>query len=168
MPIKNRAHDRLGSAGLASEYKHGCFPARRPAEQRPVVTMLLAPTPELAAQMVRQNLRIAELERQVYELRARARDALPQDQRAVTSVRAKEYDPRLADVLRMTQELFPGAVTTEVVDDPENPDNSFVVFRVSSPDAIQDIAERRIEWHTRLRRLPPGSSGSFRLSINPV
>ena len=167
MSLRNRHPDRADPAAVFGYSRWDeCLPPRHPQERAPVVAVVVAQTPETAAQIVRQNLRIAEVERQLREVRAEiGRLAKKQGARAV---HAREPDPCLADVVGITQEMFSGKVHVELVNDPEEPEHSYVVFRTSATGEISDIVEKRIEWHRRIMQLSPGSSGSFRLSIDPL
>ena len=77
-------------------------------------------------------------------------------------------DPRLIDVVRLTNSMFPGVVTIEVEADPQEPNAPFVFFNVeSSEDGATIIAKER-EWHNRVSQMPPGSSGHLRLCVFPA
>lgn len=144
----------------------GCSPSRHARERQPVVAVWVAPTPELAALIMRQNLRIAELERQLREIRIALGQQQNRYERAAAHI--QEHDPCMADVVRVTNELFPGKTHIEIISDPEEPESSSVVFTVSATGDSQDIVTRRLEWHRRIANIPAGNSGTFALSVIPV
>lgn len=116
----------------------------------------------LADEMMHEH-RIAGLEERVLllerELMQRAR---------ATSQKPQEHDPRIADVLSVTQEMFPGRSIAELDHDPEAPERPFVVITVAWDGSPKEIVQKRMEWHARISQLASGSSGPLRLSIVPV
>jgi hypothetical protein len=74
-------------------------------------------------------------------------------------------DPKLTEVLELTEKMFPGKPDVSVKRDPEDPENHFIVFTVEFSGTPKDSVQRRLEWHERVGKIPPGSSGSYRLSI---
>ncbi|MBX9788754.1 MAG: hypothetical protein K2Y37_07540 [Pirellulales bacterium] len=120
-------------------------------------------TPEQASELVRQSLRIASLELEVAELRARLdRGAVNPDE--ASSI---QQDPRILDLCSVTQELFGCVPKFEATFDPEEPDCPFVVVTVDWSGDAREIIERQIQWHERIRGLMAGSSGKLRLSVMP-
>ena len=70
-----------------------------------------------------------------------------------------------AEVLSITTELFPGDVSVRTLDDPEYPGDSYVVIDATASGDVNEIEERRIEWHQRVRRfLPSGEIWSLSLT----
>jgi len=59
------------------------------------------------------------------------------------------------EIARITKELFPGEVTVKVTHDPEYPQDAVTVVHAQASGAIQEIEDRRIQWHRRLRDLSP-------------
>ena len=57
------------------------------------------------------------------------------------------------DIVRITQELFPGEVSIEIMSDPEYPDDSFHVVLAEATGEIRDIVARRVRWHRRIGEL---------------
>jgi hypothetical protein len=120
------------------------------------------------------RFRIGVLEREVRTLRKQLRQIRHELNRlggkgeAAIAGQVREHDPCLRDVVRITQELFPGEVGIEILSDPEAADRSLVVFNVSARGSARDIVNKRVEWHQRVAKLRPGSSGALRLSIVPV
>ena len=68
-------------------------------------------------------------------------------------------------VLGFTVEIFPGEPCIQVRNDPEIPDDLYVVFGVAATGTIDEIAAKNDDWHARVSRLPSKFSGLFRLSI---
>ncbi len=79
---------------------------------------------------------------------------------------ASDADPRLSDVVAITEEMF-GTPEVGILCDPEDPEVTFVVFTVKCTGQSTELVEKRIEWHEKVDSIPPGSSGRFRLSILP-
>ena len=71
----------------------------------------------------------------------------------------------MATAVRLTQSLFPGHVRVEVEQDPEIPDDSYLVFNVAAEGTLADIVSGRLLWHDRVRELIPESSQRLRLSV---
>ena len=110
--------------------------------------------------------RIEELERRVSDLVQELDDLKSQ-----FSCRADEKrtaDPRLLDVVQLTNELFPGVVSLEITCDPSEPDEKVVVLRVESRDSVKQIIQQRNTWHRRIAEIPAGFSGQFSLSVVPL
>ena len=73
----------------------------------------------------------------------------------------------LAEIVRMSRELFPGPLSVEVMSDPDAPGESWTVLNVESADAPQEIIKTQCEWHERLARQFPDAVSTVRLSIDP-
>ena len=71
----------------------------------------------------------------------------------------------LADVTRVTQELFPGYVSVHVMSDPEYPQDRFTVIEAQASGNVLDVVDRRAEWHRRVARLSP-SCAALRLTLD--
>ena len=106
--------------------------------------------------------RIARLEERVLLLE---RELMQRAQ--ATNRKRQERDPRIADVLSVTQEMFPGRSIAELDHDPEAPERPFVVITVAWDGSPKEIVQKRMEWHARISELASGSSGPLRLSIVP-
>lgn len=76
-----------------------------------------------------------------------------------------------SEVLRLTEQMFSGAVSVERMSDPESPRENWVVLTVEATGEPQEIVRRQCEWHERVAREFPGQfPGQFpglRLSICP-
>lgn len=57
------------------------------------------------------------------------------------------------EVVRITQELFPGRVSIREVNDPEYPLDSYAVVEAEATGTIEEIEDRRIDWHKRMSEL---------------
>jgi hypothetical protein len=78
-------------------------------------------------------------------------------------------DPKIADIIDVTQQMFPTKPPRiELMRDPEDPESPFVIITVAFQGNAKELVERRIEWHNRIESLPSGSSGAIRLSIVPA
>jgi len=73
----------------------------------------------------------------------------------------------LCDVVRMTQSLFSGQVSTEAMSDPESPGESWVVVTVQAPGEPKELVKLRCEWHERMAQQFPECVRDLRLSILP-
>ena len=76
-------------------------------------------------------------------------------------------NPQLAEIVRMSRELFPGSVSVEVISDPDAPGESWTVLNVESAGTPQEIIQTQCEWHERLARQFPEAVSTVRLSIDP-
>lgn len=81
------------------------------------------------------------------------------------TLQSQGFEPKLADVLSITHELFPGRVGIELMFDPEEPEEHFVVVTVSVASDATDVIKRQLDWHHRVAETSPGDSGPLRLSI---
>ena len=75
--------------------------------------------------------------------------------------------PDLTEILRMSQELFPGPISVEAMSDPDAPGESWSVLNVESAGAPHEIVNTQCEWHERLARQFPAAVSTVRLSICP-
>jgi hypothetical protein len=73
----------------------------------------------------------------------------------------------MAKAIRLTQSLFPGQVRVEVEQDPELPDDSYLVFNVAAEGTLAEIVSRRLQWHDQVRELLPERAQRIRLSVDP-
>ena len=60
------------------------------------------------------------------------------------------------EIVRITQEFFPGEVSIEIMNDPEYPDDSFHVVEAEATGEIRVIVAQRVKWHQRIGELSPG------------
>ncbi len=72
-----------------------------------------------------------------------------------------------SEVLRLTEQMFSGAVSVERMSDPESPRESWVVLTVEATGEPQEIVRRQCEWHERVAREFPSQFPGPRLSICP-
>lgn len=85
---------------------------------------------------------------------------------SVATAPSGQSDERLADVFRITKEIFGFEPTTEVMFDPEDPDWSWTVINVHSRGEPKELVQRQIQWHQQLAALD--RNHSLRISIHPV
>ena len=78
---------------------------------------------------------------------------------------APDLSSLMADVVRVTQELFPGDVSVQVMNDPEYPHDGFTVIEARASGTIEEVVDRRAEWHKRVTRLSPHCC-TLRLTLN--
>jgi hypothetical protein len=114
-------------------------------------------------------VRITELERQVESLKLTVESLVG---RQALSAAGEPQTPddaphTLAQVVQLTEQLFPGAVSVEVLNDPESPCETFIVLNVETHGEPQELIERQCEWHERVAALANAEAGSYRLSIDP-
>lgn len=119
--------------------------------------------------MASDIVRIAELEREVESLKLTVESLV--GRRAASAageLRTPDYSPQtLAHVVRLTEQLFPGGVSVEVLSDPESPSETFIVLNVEAHGDPQELLERQCQWHERVAALASAAAGGYRLSINP-
>jgi hypothetical protein len=58
-----------------------------------------------------------------------------------------------AQIVDITQELFPGRVSMYVQDDPEYPQDRYMVIEAKASGSPEDVVERELEWHRRVVRV---------------
>ena len=83
------------------------------------------------------------------------------------NARRTASNPLLAEIVRMSRELFPGPLSVEVMSDPDAPGETWTVLNVESADAPQEIIKTQCEWHERLARQFPDAVSTVRLSFEP-
>ena len=111
---------------------------------------------ELAAPLHRE---VGLLERRVQALEERLESKRPVSEVPV------DLSNLLADVVCVTQELFPGQVSLQVMSDPEYPQERFTVIEAQTSGDVPDVVDRRAEWHRRVTRLSPLCS-TLRLTLD--
>lgn len=127
-------------------------------------------TPIEAAEQIRERYRISRLEREVEQLRnevVELRNAVckrHEEQSNGTS----PTDPCLLDLVRVTEEIFPGSILIETERDPSDDDSSMVMISVNATSLeIDEIINRQLKWHELVRSMPSGYSGQLRLNVMP-
>ncbi len=82
-----------------------------------------------------------------------------------STMRAADLSSLIANVVRITQDLFPGTVSIQVMNDPEYPQDGFTVIEAQASGSIEQVVDRRAEWHKRITRLSPLCS-TLRLTLD--
>ncbi len=74
---------------------------------------------------------------------------------------------RLEELIDLTNEVFPGRVCLEKSIDPDYPGTVHVLFRVACErrPEIDDLIDKEVLWHGRVREIAPDSIGRFRLLV---
>lgn len=93
---------------------------------------------------------VASLEQRVTSLETR-RDASGRRDSTMPDI-----DGLKDDIIRITQEFFPGPASIELMNDPEYADDSFHVVQAEATGDIRSIVARRLNWHRRIGELSPG------------
>ena len=117
---------------------------------------------------IEQNLQIAELQRDVRELR-RELAALRAEKERPENGNSEVLPHALKQFIDMTNKLVPGELSVENSVDPDYPDTIHVVFNVAAqnkPNDANAIIDTEIEWHRRARAIFPGATCHFRLAID--
>ena len=83
-------------------------------------------------------------------------------------VPSPEVDLNIADVVAITQEVFSCDPTFETMRDPEDARCEFIVVTVQSHGQLSEFVRKRLEWHSRIKRVLPGHFSDLRLSIIPL
>lgn len=73
----------------------------------------------------------------------------------------------MTDVRRITQDIFPGKFELVSEQDPEYPDDRYLVVEVEATGKASEIVERSHEWHSRIRHLSRDLAQNLRLFIDP-
>jgi hypothetical protein len=105
------------------------------------------------------DLVVGLLERRVQALEERLETNRPASEMAV------DLSSLMADVVRVTKELFPGHVSVQVMTDPEYPQDRFTVIEAQASGKVVDVVDRRAEWHRRVLGLSPSCS-ALRLTLD--
>jgi hypothetical protein len=74
---------------------------------------------------------------------------------------------QILELIAATQEMFPGVLDAELMRDPEEDANGFIVLTVNWTTDLSQLIETRLKWHEKISQLFPGSFGLLRLSIVP-
>lgn len=92
-------------------------------------------------------------------------DTLPRD--VLDLAEEHGIGEQLDAVLELTQQMFPGPMTAQIVADPECPHDRSIVLDVEATGEFRDIIQRECEWHRELQRIIPGHLEAVALSIMP-
>ena len=113
--------------------------------------------------------RIAELEREVESLKSAVDNLMSGNAPTAKGVvRASNSSPQaLAQVVQLTEQLFPGRALVEVLSDPESPSEIFIVLNVEADGEATQLIGRQCEWHERVAALAGSEASIYRLSIDP-
>lgn len=79
---------------------------------------------------------------------------------------AAELKRLCAEVIAVTEQLFPGEMRARVKNDPEIPDDLYFVFAVRAVGDIDDLVARNDQWHRRVVKIEDARHGLFRLAID--
>jgi hypothetical protein len=61
-----------------------------------------------------------------------------------------DFPALFAQIVDITRDLFPGEVSAYLLDDPEFPQDGYLVFEAQARGTAEDAVERRLEWHRRV------------------
>ena len=112
------------------------------------------------------DLRIAELEQGVRELRAKLAAQRADLERA--DFDRRDFPRTLREIVDMTNSILPGDVRIESKPDPEYPATNHIVFRVTPTVKLEDVnavIDKEIEWHRNARRILPEATCHLSLAI---
>lgn len=77
-------------------------------------------------------------------------------------------ETELADIIAVTQELFPGEVEVETGCYETDPPEGFVILTAKGHSTdFAELTKRSLEWHRRVEELQPDYLGRIKLSLNP-
>ena len=108
--------------------------------------------------------RVAALEREARRLR----EDIGKLQSATGQTADHAPSQCLPEIVRITEEMFPGPVFVEMECDPEDPDVTFLVLNVSFRGNPKQAVDKRIAWHQRVSQVRHGNSQLIRLCIYPT
>lgn len=108
--------------------------------------------------------RVAALERETRLLR----EDIGKLQSATGQTADHAPSQSLPEIVRITEEMFPGPVFVEMECDPEDPDVTFLVFNVSYSGDLKVAIDKEIEWHRLVSRFQPRDAQLLRLCIVPT
>ncbi len=72
---------------------------------------------------------------------------------AIIDAHSTDLSEIIADIVGITQDLFPGEVSAYLLDDPEHPQGRLTVIEAQASGPVEEVVERRAEWHRRASRL---------------
>lgn len=78
-----------------------------------------------------------------------------------------EYLTGLKAIIAITNELFPGNVGVELMEDPSSPGFPFVAFTVYSDGDPKSCTAKQLQWHSRVAALSEGAIEWPRLLVLP-
>lgn len=119
--------------------------------------------------MASDIVRITELERQVESLKLTVESLVG---RQASSAASEPQTPNDAPhtfghIVQLTEQLFPGAVSVELLTDPESSAETFIVLNVEAHGDPQELIGRQCQWHERVAALASAQANCYRLSIDP-
>jgi hypothetical protein len=112
------------------------------------------PPVDLAGQLLDQQFRTAAIEVELAQLRSQVRSLQNEPEPAASPVTAEQ----LAEVARMTTQMFGVEPTFEFLVDPSEPDQPILLFTVRASGTAEEHIQQELAWHQRIReQLPSGS-----------
>lgn len=96
--------------------------------------------------------------------------AVPQPQPVASVVPARPSpisEALINEIAALSASIFPGPVSFEITNDPENPSDEYVVFDVVAKGEYAQYRDRIIAWHDEIDRIVPDNDGAFRLIVHP-
>ena len=73
----------------------------------------------------------------------------------------------ISRIAAISTSIFPGPLSFEVANHPENPSYEYVVFDVVARGDYGDYRDRIFAWHDEVDRIAPDNGGMFRLIVHP-
>jgi hypothetical protein len=83
-------------------------------------------------------------------------------------LRLQGVSARIPELRRITEQIFPGTVETEVAEDPEIGDYRMLVFNVEARGGFKQIHELRLEWYKQTAELLGNDVDLIVLSVHPI
>ncbi len=77
-------------------------------------------------------------------------------------------DPFIPQILQLSQQVFPGPVTYEVLFDPSEPEDKWLTFNVNAAANYTVLSGDENHWHELIENLTNDRSGRYRLSVYPI
>ncbi|QDV17700.1 hypothetical protein Pan153_23540 [Gimesia panareensis] len=154
-----------------------CSHVQRNRLTHPEINPTLVYSPHQAAEKVKNDLKIAGLERKIAELEWEIKD-LDQKYFELSSLlrgqpeikkQDSDSDPKILSVISITEDLFEKSkIVVEREHDPDEEGSDFVIFNVSCQGDLKEILKKEKEWNRRVQEAESGHSGQLRLIVCPV
>ncbi|MBC7856593.1 MAG: hypothetical protein IAF94_24455 [Pirellulaceae bacterium] len=111
------------------------------------------------------STRVEELSNRVQTLEGRGGQCQPDAMQAIADPFSTD---RIDQVLKVTQSLFSGPVTTHMMSDPSEPQYPWMVFRVEQDMEYEEFRETMDRWYDRVAPSWPDDPTVYSLMVDPV
>lgn len=117
-------------------------------------------------QLGRLEQECSNLRRELFELRQLVELRSLGAASSHSALEPTDFNEVIPEIIRITNELFPGTASIELDDDSEEGGELFTIINVTASGDPKEIVERRCRWHDLVSAICP--SCRFRISIVPM